>query len=79
MSHLTALPRHALRYVNAFFFIEGKGEMFAVERVRKFVFLLRFQAGGFPEPELIHYKPKEFDFGKGKPFPLRDQVNPFLS
>lgn len=32
------------------------------------------QAGGFPEPELIHYNPKEFDFGKKKAFPFRDQV-----
>ncbi|KAK6143835.1 hypothetical protein DH2020_024183 [Rehmannia glutinosa] len=33
------------------------------------------KAGGFPEPEIIHYNPKEFDFGKKKPFPFRDQVN----
>lgn len=33
------------------------------------------QAGGFPEPELVHYKPKDFDFGKKKSFPLRDQVS----
>jgi len=26
-----------------------------------------------PEPELIHYNAKDFDFGKEKPFPLRDQ------
>lgn len=31
------------------------------------------KAGGFPEPEIIHYNPKEFDFGKSKPFPFRDQ------
>ncbi|KAL8027230.1 hypothetical protein ABFS82_14G084100 [Erythranthe guttata] len=31
------------------------------------------KAGGFPEPEIIHYNPKEFDFGKKKPFPFRDQ------
>ncbi|KAI4365286.1 hypothetical protein MLD38_021283 [Melastoma candidum] len=31
------------------------------------------KAGGFPEPEIIHYNPKEFDFGK-KAFPFRDQV-----
>ncbi|GMN44070.1 hypothetical protein TIFTF001_013261 [Ficus carica] len=31
------------------------------------------QAGGFPEPEIIHYNPKEFDFGKKKAFPFRDQ------
>ncbi|BBM98204.1 hypothetical protein MPTK1_1g11680 [Marchantia polymorpha subsp. ruderalis] len=31
------------------------------------------KAGGFPEPELIHYNPKDFDFGKKKAFPLRDQ------
>ncbi|CAM6092986.1 unnamed protein product [Calypogeia fissa] len=31
------------------------------------------KAGGFPEPDLIHYNPKEFDFGKKKAFPLRDQ------
>ncbi|KAL4377011.1 hypothetical protein GQ457_02G037010 [Hibiscus cannabinus] len=30
-------------------------------------------AGGFPEPEIIHYNPKEFDFGKKKAFPFRDQ------
>ncbi|GFP87949.1 chloroplast stem-loop binding protein of 41 kDa b chloroplastic [Phtheirospermum japonicum] len=28
------------------------------------------KAGGFPEPEIIHYNPKEFDFGKKKPFPF---------
>uniref|UniRef100_A0A2P2KUC6 NAD-dependent epimerase/dehydratase domain-containing protein n=1 Tax=Rhizophora mucronata TaxID=61149 RepID=A0A2P2KUC6_RHIMU len=33
------------------------------------------KAGGFPEPEIIHYNPKEFDFGKKKAFPFRDQVN----
>ena len=32
------------------------------------------QAGGFPEPEIIHYNPKDFDFGKKKAFPFRDQV-----
>ncbi|KAL3644418.1 Chloroplast stem-loop binding protein of 41 kDa b, chloroplastic [Castilleja foliolosa] len=31
------------------------------------------KAGGFPEPEIIHYNPKEFDFGEKKPFPFRDQ------
>ncbi|KAL3685108.1 hypothetical protein R1sor_003130 [Riccia sorocarpa] len=31
------------------------------------------KAGGFQEPELVHYNPKEFDFGKKKAFPLRDQ------
>ncbi|EPS69756.1 hypothetical protein M569_05003 [Genlisea aurea] len=31
------------------------------------------KAGGFPEPEIVHYNPKEFDFGKAKPFPFRDQ------
>ncbi|CAL0308533.1 unnamed protein product [Lupinus luteus] len=31
------------------------------------------KAGGFPEPELIHYNPKDFDFGKKKSFPFRDQ------
>lgn len=35
------------------------------------------QAGGFPEPEIIHYNPKEFDFGKKKSFPFRDQVSKF--
>ncbi|KAK8329375.1 hypothetical protein V6Z12_A11G315200 [Gossypium hirsutum] len=33
------------------------------------------KAGGFPEPEIVHYNPKEFDFGKKKAFPFRDQVN----
>lgn len=28
---------------------------------------------GVPEPELIHYNAKEFDFGKDKAFPMRDQ------
>ncbi|KAL0884653.1 hypothetical protein Bca101_008634 [Brassica carinata] len=32
------------------------------------------KAGGFPEPEIVHYNPKEFDFGKKKAFPFRDQV-----
>ncbi|KAL3538310.1 hypothetical protein ACH5RR_001676 [Cinchona calisaya] len=31
------------------------------------------KAAGFPEPEIIHYNPKEFDFGKKKGFPFRDQ------
>ncbi|XP_028100738.1 chloroplast stem-loop binding protein of 41 kDa b, chloroplastic isoform X2 [Camellia sinensis] len=31
------------------------------------------KAAGFPEPEIIHYNPKEFDFGKKKSFPFRDQ------
>ncbi|KAL0412886.1 UNVERIFIED_CONTAM: Chloroplast stem-loop binding protein of b, chloroplastic [Sesamum radiatum] len=31
------------------------------------------KAAGFPEPEIVHYNPKEFDFGKKKPFPFRDQ------
>ncbi|KAG0471939.1 hypothetical protein HPP92_016485 [Vanilla planifolia] len=31
------------------------------------------KAAGFPEPEIIHYNPKEFDFGKNKAFPFRDQ------
>ena len=31
------------------------------------------KAAGAPVPELIHYNAKDFDFGKDKPFPLRDQ------
>lgn len=31
------------------------------------------KAAGFPESELVHYNPKEFDFGKKKAFPFRDQ------
>lgn len=31
------------------------------------------QAAGAPEPEIIHYKAKDFDFGKKKAFPFRDQ------
>ena len=31
-------------------------------------------AGGFPEPELVHFEPKDFDFGKKKAFPMRSQV-----
>ncbi|KAG9457734.1 hypothetical protein H6P81_002242 [Aristolochia fimbriata] len=31
------------------------------------------KAGGFPEPEIVHYDPKAFDFGKKKAFPFRDQ------
>jgi nucleoside-diphosphate-sugar epimerase len=31
------------------------------------------EAGGFPSPELVHYDPKDFDFGKKKAFPLRSQ------
>ena len=30
-------------------------------------------AAGAPEPELVHYNPKDFDFGGKKSFPLRDQ------
>uniref|UniRef100_A0A7S3RA08 NAD-dependent epimerase/dehydratase domain-containing protein n=1 Tax=Dunaliella tertiolecta TaxID=3047 RepID=A0A7S3RA08_DUNTE len=30
-------------------------------------------AMGKPEPELVHFNPKDFDFGKAKAFPLRDQ------
>jgi nucleoside-diphosphate-sugar epimerase len=31
------------------------------------------EAAGAPEPEIIHYNPKDFDFGGKKAFPLRDQ------
>ena len=37
------------------------------------------QAGGFPEPEIIHYNPKDYDFGKKKAFPFRDQVSTTIS
>ena len=30
------------------------------------------EAMGKPEPELVHFNPKDFDFGKKKPFPMRD-------
>ncbi|EFN53241.1 hypothetical protein CHLNCDRAFT_36589 [Chlorella variabilis] len=30
-------------------------------------------AMGAPEPELVHFNPKDFDFGKAKAFPMRDQ------
>jgi hypothetical protein len=30
------------------------------------------EAMGTPEPEIIHFDPKAFDFGKKKPFPMRD-------
>jgi len=30
-------------------------------------------AMGAPEPELVHFNPKDFDFGKKKAFPMRDQ------
>lgn len=38
------------------------------------MWLFDVQAGGFLEPELVHYNPKDFDFGKKKAFPFRDQV-----
>jgi len=31
------------------------------------------KAAGAPEPEIVHYNAKDFDFRKDKPFPLRDQ------
>lgn len=31
------------------------------------------KAGGFPAPEIVHFNPKDFDLGKSKAFPLRDQ------
>lgn len=31
------------------------------------------KAGGFPAPEIVHFNAKDFDFGKSKAFPLRDQ------
>jgi nucleoside-diphosphate-sugar epimerase len=31
------------------------------------------KAMGKPEPEIINYGPKDFDFGKRKAFPMRDQ------
>jgi len=31
------------------------------------------EAGGFPVPEIVHYDAKDFDFGKKKAFPFRDQ------
>jgi len=30
-------------------------------------------AAGAPSPELVHFSPKAFDFGKAKAFPMRDQ------
>ena len=30
-------------------------------------------AAGAPEPEIIHFNAKEYDFDGKKPFPLRDQ------
>ncbi|KAJ0745026.1 putative NAD(P)-binding domain superfamily [Helianthus annuus] len=33
------------------------------------------KAGGFPEPEIIHYNPKEFHYGKKKAFLFQNQVN----
>lgn len=30
-------------------------------------------AAGAPEPEIVHFNPKDFDFGGKKAFPLRDQ------
>jgi hypothetical protein len=30
-------------------------------------------AMGAPEPELVHFNAKDFDFGKAKAFPMRDQ------
>ncbi|KAJ6798736.1 chloroplast stem-loop binding protein of 41 kDa b, chloroplastic [Iris pallida] len=29
------------------------------------------KAGGFPEPEIVHYNPEEFDFGKKEGFPIQ--------
>ncbi|XVF31498.1 hypothetical protein REPUB_Repub16aG0151000 [Reevesia pubescens] len=31
------------------------------------------KAGGFPEPEIVHYNPREFDFVKKKSFPFCDR------
>lgn len=31
------------------------------------------EAAGAAEPEIVHYNPKEYDFGGSKAFPLRDQ------
>ena len=31
------------------------------------------EAAGAPEPHIVHYNPKDFDFGGAKAFPLRDQ------
>lgn len=31
------------------------------------------EAMGISNPELVHYNPKDFDFGKKKAFPMRDQ------
>lgn len=41
------------------------------------LYIIFSQAAGFPEPELIHYNPKEFEFGKKKAFPFRDQVHAY--
>ena len=35
------------------------------------------QAGGVPDPELVHYNPKNFYFGK-MAFPFRDYVPPLF-
>lgn len=31
------------------------------------------EGAGAPEPQIVHYNPKDFDFGKAKAFPMRDQ------
>lgn len=51
-----------------------KGLFFVLFIFFIWMFLFQLQAAGFPEPELIHFNAKEFDFGKKKAFPFRDQV-----
>jgi hypothetical protein len=53
---------------------------YSIFTVNSFLIIIIFawcsdmQAGGFPEPEIVHYNPKDFDFGKKKAFPFRAQV-----
>lgn len=54
------------------------GEVFNISGPRYVTFdgiaLACAEAMGKPPPELVHYNPKDYDFGKKKAFPLRDQV-----
>lgn len=68
MHAISYLWWHKQRMVKNFLLI------FCILTTIVFFLSLIFQAGGFPEPEIIHYNPKDFDFGKKKSFPFRDQV-----
>lgn len=79
-AHLTGLG-HVRDLASAMAACAGKpetyGEIYNIQDRNAVTFdgvaKLCAKAMGVPEPEIIHYNPKEFDFGKKKAFPFRPQ------